>query len=81
MECPECGGKTSVINSREVEANVFRARECKKCKHRFYTEEVEIDKEEADEYMAFIKEKDRNRHKIKVMKQLGESFSINDICK
>ena len=43
MNCPECNGKTGVVESRTVELNVYRHRVCKKCGHRFYTEETEIE--------------------------------------
>lgn len=63
MECPKCSGKSNVVNSRKVEMNVFRVRVCKDCGFRFYTEEVEIDNEEARAYMAAIKRADRKRWK------------------
>lgn len=65
MECPNCGSKSNfVINSRKVEMNVFRIRLCKECKKKFYTEEVSIDQEEADYYMAEIKREYRARKKV-----------------
>lgn len=63
MECHNCGGKSNVINSREVEMNVFRVRVCKNCGSRFYTEEVEIEQDEARAYMAAIKRRDRRKYK------------------
>ncbi len=44
MECPECGGKTVVVESREFLGAVYRRRKCKKCGFRFQTEEIEMDK-------------------------------------
>lgn len=61
MECPECGKKSNVIASRKVEMNVFRIRVCKGCGHKFYTEESEIDIEEADAYMSEIKRQYRKK--------------------
>ena len=40
MICPECGGKTHVINSRPVEQAQYRRRECRKCGKRFDTFEL-----------------------------------------
>lgn len=66
MECPKCGNKGStVIDSRKVETNVFRIRVCKTCNYKFYTEETEIELEEADEYMAEIKRRQRAYAKTK----------------
>lgn len=62
MECPECGNKKSrVIFSRGIELNTFRVRECISCRHKFYTEEIEITKEEGDEYYAAIKREQRRK--------------------
>lgn len=47
MICPECEGKTKVVVSKSVELNVYRKRECKECGYTFYTEETEIDDNEA----------------------------------
>lgn len=53
MECPNCGNlKTTVSNSRKMRGTVFRQRKCKRCGHRFYTEEWLItDDDVADEYL------------------------------
>ena len=61
MECPACGGKSKVIDSRKVEMNVFRTRKCIDCSHILYTEETSISLEEADVYMAAIKREYRKR--------------------
>lgn len=50
MFCPECGGKTTVIDSRKVELVVARLRLCKDCGYSFYTEEVEVEDHEAIKY-------------------------------
>ena len=55
MECPNCGEKSKVVDSRKVELNVFRVRECKTCGLRFYTEETEIDTDEAKIYGSYKK--------------------------
>jgi transcriptional regulator NrdR family protein len=35
-----CGGKTRIIESKKLEARLHRRRhECKKCRHRFWTNE------------------------------------------
>ncbi len=43
MLCPVCGGKTAVIDSRGLEDEVTRRRECRECGHRFTTIEVDLD--------------------------------------
>lgn len=75
IECPNCGGKSNVINSRAVEMNVFRMRVCKNCGFRFYTEELTIDKDEANAYMAAIKRSDRLRHQERKYKNGKEQKS------
>lgn len=77
MECPNCGRKSNVINSRAVEMNVFRVRVCKNCGFRFYTEEITIDKDEANAYMAAIKRSERLRYKERKYKN-GEEQKSGD---
>lgn len=43
MNCSECGGPTSVIDSRLTDAGVRRRRFCAVCEHRFSTLEVMAD--------------------------------------
>ncbi len=43
MTCPVCGGKTHITNSRPSCDSVYRRRECRECKHRFNTYELEED--------------------------------------
>lgn len=42
MICPECGGDTTVIDSREMNrgAHIRRRRACKSCQCRFTTREI-----------------------------------------
>lgn len=43
MNCPKCDSKTRVIETRRFsEEALRRRRECRKCKHRFTTEERQI---------------------------------------
>ena len=39
MNCPECGKKTEVVNSRKIKNTVMRRRACK-CGYRFTTNEI-----------------------------------------
>lgn len=39
MECPICGGKTDVIDSRPMAGGIRRRRRCRACKSRFTTHE------------------------------------------
>ena len=41
--CPECDGKTRVLDSRGVELNTYRKRVCKECGYTFVTEETEVE--------------------------------------
>lgn len=51
MECPECGGKTVVVNSRKYAGAVYRKRKCTKCNYRFFSEEMEIDRKSNKELL------------------------------
>lgn len=44
MRCPECNGKTTVLDGAYVdeENEKIRRRKCKVCGNQFYTSEVEI---------------------------------------
>lgn len=44
MNCEICGSKTIVIDSRSDVDIVVRKRKCIECKHTFYTQEVDLDK-------------------------------------
>lgn len=50
MNCPVCGSNTNVISSRRDCEGVYRARVCKspKCEYRFFTTEIESDREDYD---------------------------------
>lgn len=50
MTCPNCGSNTIVKDSRKVKNLVARRRVCKKCSYSFYTEEVEVDNNDALKY-------------------------------
>lgn len=43
MRCPECGNSSRVLDSKKYEKAVYRKRECKTCRFRYWTEELEID--------------------------------------
>lgn len=40
MNCPLCGSDSKVWNSRQRDGNVWRRRECLKCRHRWTTYEI-----------------------------------------
>jgi hypothetical protein len=40
MECPACGGPTSVVETRRGPRENRRRRECDDCQHRFTTKEL-----------------------------------------
>ena len=43
MNCPKCGMRTTVTETRQVGRDVIRVRICKSCNYRFYTTEFESD--------------------------------------
>lgn len=43
MKCPECNGKTKIIDTRADLDSVVRRRECSECGYRFTTTEVDAD--------------------------------------
>jgi Zn ribbon nucleic-acid-binding protein len=43
MTCPNCNGKTKVVDSRTDEDSTERRRECVECGYRFSTVEVDRD--------------------------------------
>ena len=61
MICPRCEKETYVVDSCAVELNVFRTRKCKYCGYKFYTEEIELEPEDARAYMAAVKRAYRKR--------------------
>ncbi len=50
MKCPKCGGKSCVVDVREVPYGVRRRRSCEECGCRFSTVEVRI-----EEYFALVR--------------------------
>lgn len=42
MDCPECGGETSVVETVPYPDRVRRRRECQKCGERFTTKEASL---------------------------------------
>lgn len=53
MNCPICGEKTAVIDSRPYDngCGVRRLRKCLKCDYRFNTLELDADLVEKNEYL------------------------------
>ena len=43
MTCPQCGGETTVFDSRKMCESVWRRRKCRECGYRFSTTEIETD--------------------------------------
>ena len=67
MNCPKCGGKTYIIDSRpdeETHPAIKRRRMCCKCKNRFSTYEILAESLEIGEMTRKMK---RNREKIKAL--------------
>jgi transcriptional regulator NrdR family protein len=58
MTCPECNGKTKVVDSRTDEDSTLRRRECIDCGYRFST--VEVDKDMYERMMRKNEQKPRH---------------------
>jgi len=43
MDCPNCGAKSLISDTRTIDRVTYRRRKCSKCKYLFYTEEIEND--------------------------------------
>ena len=43
MKCPQCNGKTKVMDSIATETSVIRRRKCTICSSLFFTEELTYD--------------------------------------
>jgi transcriptional regulator NrdR family protein len=64
MNCPKCGEASKVLRSVKASDGVFRHRECKSCKQRFYTTENTALTSRA-RYYDIVDEYLRNRRKLK----------------
>lgn len=61
MNCPICGGKTTVRGCKADCESIHRERKCLECNHIFYTEEYEV--ETSERYDELVLEYNRNRRK------------------
>lgn len=60
MYCPMClTGDSRVIETTKLQDMVLRYRECKSCKHRFFTQEIDTTPEEVRILFNFRKKKQR----------------------
>ena len=62
MECPECGEKTKVVETRPYAGAVYRRRKCLECNFIFYTEETEVEKGDPTVRNALAYFRDLQRH-------------------
>ena len=62
MNCPICGGKTKVIESRSDCEGVYRKRQCKECKYFIFTSELESDNEDFNRIMREIRLDEHNKN-------------------
>lgn len=60
MNCPICGGNTSVLRSLSDCEMVARKRKCGECGHIFYTSEIE-EMDSRDDFMVLQREKETKR--------------------
>lgn len=62
MNCPVCGGNTSVLYSLSDCEMVARKRRCSECGHIFYTSEIE-EMDSHDDFIALQREKESRRRR------------------
>lgn len=60
MTCPECGGKSTVVNTAKDVDEVVRLRRCTVCNYPFYTAERDIDPDDGYEVISRIRNKNKN---------------------
>lgn len=65
MFCPECDGDTRVADSRRVETLVARHRICKSCGYSFYTEEIEVENNDALRFYYSVSKAEQRKRGIK----------------
>lgn len=64
MYCPVClTGDSRVIESTKLEDMTLRYRECKSCKHRFFTKEIDTTPEEGRILFKFRKNNEKENKK------------------
>lgn len=61
MICPDCGGETKVIDSREVKDYCRRRRKCLKCRARYSTKETFFDFKKG---RGFLTEEETKKEKL-----------------
>ena len=66
MNCPKCGSKAKVIDSRPYESYIIRRRECNGCKHRFTTYEISL------------REYEDGKQAINTVKQVKELIGLTE---
>ena len=68
MNCPRCGKKTSVTDSRNGKDIVIRVRKCK-CDCKFKTTEYIDTSEETDRVYKDLKIEAMNKHLLKILEE------------
>ena len=61
MICPECGGKTTVIDCARNIRMVIRRRKCKNCGQLYFTEERFIEAQDGRTALAILREEAAHR--------------------
>jgi transcriptional regulator NrdR family protein len=64
MNCPECGCKSTVLDSKADAFLVARMRQCKTCNHIFYTTEMETF-DSHDDILRLRRDYYKERNKIR----------------
>ena len=68
MTCPECGGKSTVVNVAKDVDEIVRLRKCTICKYPFYTVERDIDPDDGYEVISRIRNGAKRKYNRKVSK-------------
>ena len=72
MECPVCGEKSIVMETRKTFESVHRRRKCVKCGHLFYTQERAM-----EHCLYFYEVANEYRRSLKNSKATDESCDTN----
>lgn len=83
MDCPHCGSKTRVVDSRPIESGIFRRRRCHHCDTRFSTKETVLRVVKPTELLTVEQEVEqilnKNQRLTNARRELQERRELADI--
>lgn len=78
VECPECGGRTQVVDSRKRTDAVYRRRDCVKCGHRITTLEQGLISSLQDKMKTWEQVAQLAEAKLSVLKEKKEKLQSGE---